>query len=63
MQLNTALAARVGSNVEDIAFYRLVLEAMMGMRLAALLPSSRQMGHEDDVIMLLKQLSRTRTKR
>jgi AcrR family transcriptional regulator len=60
-QLNTALAARVGRSAEDVAFYRLALEAMIGMALGrAVAPGSKPMGHEDDVIALLKQLARKR---
>ncbi|MEJ1968651.1 MAG: TetR/AcrR family transcriptional regulator [Rhizomicrobium sp.] len=63
-QLNDALAARVGRSAEDVAFYRLVLEAMIGMALGrAVAPGSKPMGHEDDVIDLLKQLSRNRPNR
>jgi AcrR family transcriptional regulator len=62
-QLNDALAAKVGRSAEDIAFYRVVLEAMIGMALGrAVTPGSKLMGHEDDVIALLKQLARTRRK-
>jgi len=60
-QLNPGLAARVGRSADDIAFYRLVLEAMIGMALGrAVAPGSKPMGHEDDVIALLKQLARKR---
>jgi len=58
-QLNEALAARVGRSAQDIAFYRLVLEAMIGMALGrAVNPGSKAMGHEEDVIALLIQLAR-----
>jgi len=61
-QLNPTLAAKVGRGAEDIAFYRLVLEAMIGMALGrAVNPGSKPMGHEDDVIALLKQLARNRS--
>jgi AcrR family transcriptional regulator len=63
-QLNTELAAKVGHSTEDIAFYRLILEAMIGMALGrAVTPASKPMGHEGDVIALLRQLAGTRTKR
>ena len=63
-QLNKALAARVGRSPEDVAFYRLALEAMIGMALGrAVTPGSKPMGHEDDVIGLLKQLGLARSKR
>jgi len=63
-QLNSELASRIGRNAEDISFYRLVLEAMIGMALGrAVAPGSKPMGHEDDVIALLKSLARTRSKR
>ena len=62
-QLNETLAARVGRDPEDIAFYRLVLESMIGMALGrAVAPGSAPMGHEDDVIGLLKQFARSRSK-
>jgi AcrR family transcriptional regulator len=63
-QLNDALAAKVGRSAEDVAFYRLALEAMIGMALGrAVAPGSKPMGHEDDVIGLLKQFGRARSKR
>jgi AcrR family transcriptional regulator len=63
-QLNDKLAAKVGRSVADIAFYRLVLEAMIGMALGrAVAPGSMPMGHEDQVITLLKQLAHSRSKR
>ncbi len=63
-QFNAALAAKVGRGAEDVAFYRLVLEAMIGMALGrSVAPGSKPMGHEDDVISLLKQLAHARAKR
>ncbi|HTQ14962.1 MAG TPA: TetR/AcrR family transcriptional regulator [Rhizomicrobium sp.] len=63
-QLNAALAAKVGRSAEDVAFYRLALEAMIGMALGrAVAPGSKPMGHEEDVVALLKQLARSRAKR
>lgn len=60
-QLNPTLAARVGRSAEDVAFYRLLLEAMIGMALGrAVAPGSKAMGHEDDVIALLMNLARSR---
>jgi AcrR family transcriptional regulator len=57
-QLNPALAAKVGRSRESVAFYRLALEAMIGMALGrAVAPGSKPMGHEDDVISLLKQIA------
>jgi len=63
-QLNVELAAKIGRNPDDVAFYRLALEAMIGMALGrAVAPGSKPMGHEGDVIALLKQLARARSKR
>ncbi len=63
-QVNAQLAAKVGRSAEDIAFYRLLLEAMIGMALGRAVSSgSRPMGHEKDVVALLKKLARSRSKR
>lgn len=62
-EINAELAKRVGRSPDAIAFYRLVLESMIGMALGrAMNPRSKPMGHEDDVIALLKQLARARLK-
>jgi AcrR family transcriptional regulator len=63
-QLNDALAAKVGRGADDVAFYRLALEAMIGMALGrAVAPGSKPMGHEDDVVAMLKRLARFRARR
>jgi AcrR family transcriptional regulator len=62
-QLNDALAAKVGRGADDVAFYRLALEAMIGMALGrAVAPGSKPMGHEDDVMAILKRLARSRAR-
>jgi len=62
-QLNAELAIKVGPDAKDIRFYRLALEAMIGMALGrAVAPGSKPMGHEGDVITLLKNLARDRSK-
>ena len=63
-QLNANLAAKVGRGPDDVVFYRLALEAMIGMALGRAVSSgSKPMGHEGDVIALLKQLASARSKR
>lgn len=60
---NATLGDRVGRSAEDIAFYRLVLESMIGMALGrAVTPGSKPLGHEDKVIALLKDMARDRAK-
>jgi AcrR family transcriptional regulator len=60
-QLNAGLAAKVGHSAEDVAFYRLALEAMIGMALGrAVAPGSEPMGHENDVVALLIKLARAK---
>jgi AcrR family transcriptional regulator len=60
-ELNDVLAKRVGRGAEEIAFYRLVLEAMIGMALGrAVSADGKPMGHEATVIALLKQMAKAR---
>ena len=60
-EINPELASRVGRDAKDVAFYRLILEAMIGMALGrAVTPGSRPLGHEEDVVSLLKKLARVR---
>ncbi|MEW6092205.1 MAG: TetR/AcrR family transcriptional regulator [Pseudomonadota bacterium] len=54
---NTELAADLRGNSEAIAFYRLMMEAMIGMALGkAVTPGSQSLGHEAAVIGLLKDI-------
>jgi AcrR family transcriptional regulator len=63
-ELNDSLAAQVGRSPEDIAFYRLILESMIGMALGrAVSPDGKPMGHEETVVALLKDMARSRDKR
>lgn len=58
-ELNPGLAARVGRTAKGIAFHRLVIEAMIGMALGrALSPDGKPLGHEKDVVALLKETAR-----
>jgi hypothetical protein len=60
-EINPELASRVGRDAKDVSFYRLILEAMIGMALGrAVTPDSRPLGHEEDVVSLLKKLARVR---
>lgn len=60
-ELNDSLAAQVGRSPEDIAFYRLILEAMIGMALGRTVsPDGKPMGHEENVVALLKDMARKR---
>ncbi|MGA9795972.1 MAG: TetR/AcrR family transcriptional regulator [Rhizomicrobium sp.] len=59
-ELNDDLAARVGKTANDIAFYRLILEAMIGMALGRAVSPTGQLGHEKKVIALLKELAAAR---
>jgi AcrR family transcriptional regulator len=62
-ELNAGLAQKVGRGAGDVAFYRLVLEAMIGMALGrAVAPDGKPMGHEKSVIALLKEMARERAK-
>jgi AcrR family transcriptional regulator len=62
-ELNETLAAKVGRSAQDIAFYRLILESMIGMALGrAVAPDGKPMGHEESVVALLKELARKRDK-
>jgi AcrR family transcriptional regulator len=61
-EVNIRLAELVGNSPEDIAFYRLILESMIGMALGrAVTPEGKPMGHEDTVVALLKGLARSRS--
>ncbi len=63
-ELNAGLAAKVGKGTQDVAFYRLILEAMIGMALGrAVTADAKPMGHEDKVIALLKEIAQGRAKR
>ena len=58
-ELNDRLAEIVGRNAENIAFYRLIVEAMIGMALGRAVSSEgTAMGHEEAVIALLKSFAR-----
>jgi len=58
-RLNPALLARLGRSAEAVAFYRLVLEAMIGMALGrAVTPGDGVMGHEDLVLAMLSRMAR-----
>jgi AcrR family transcriptional regulator len=59
--LNPELAKRVGASSDEIAMYRLVLEAMIGMALGRAISPGGTLGHEGEVIALLKDLARART--
>jgi AcrR family transcriptional regulator len=60
-ELNPSIAGKVGRKAEDIAFYRLVLEAMIGMALGrAVSLAGKPMGHEKAVVKLLKDFARER---
>lgn len=61
-EVNIRLAELVGSSAEDIAFYRLILESMIGMALGrAVTPGGKPMGHEETVVALLKDMTRSRS--
>ncbi|HEX4301465.1 MAG TPA: TetR/AcrR family transcriptional regulator [Rhizomicrobium sp.] len=63
-ELNAGLAAKVGRGTQDIAFYRLILEAMIGMALGrAVAADGKPMGHEKAVIVLLKEIAQARAAR
>ncbi len=55
-ELNPALA---GQSAREVVFYRLVIEAMIGMALGrALSPDGKPLGHEKEVLALLKEMAR-----
>ncbi|MDX5366951.1 MAG: TetR/AcrR family transcriptional regulator, partial [Alphaproteobacteria bacterium] len=57
-ELNADLAMMVGRSEKNIAFYRLILEAMIGMALGrAVSPDGNPMGHEEAVVGLLKDIA------
>ena len=58
-ELNPGLAVRIGRTNKGIAFHRLAIEAMIGMALGrALAPEGKALGHEKDVLTLLKETAR-----
>ena len=58
-ELNPGLAARVGRGARGAAFHRLAVEAMIGMAFGrALSPDGKPLGHEKDVLALLKETAR-----
>ena len=58
---NPALARRLGPRDENVTFYRLASEAMIGLALGrATHPDGEPVGHEDAVIDLLATLARRR---
>jgi len=59
---NPVLAERVGRGANQIAFYRLVLESMIGMALGRAVTPEGSLGHEDKVVDLLKEIARARTR-
>ena len=61
-ELNPLLADRVGRSAEEIAFYRLILESMIGMALGRAVTPEGSLGHEDKVVDLLKEMARARTR-
>ncbi len=55
---NPTLANRIGGNKEATAVYRLIVETMIGMALGrAVTPDSGEMGHEELVLGLLRELA------
>jgi len=58
---NAELAEQIGSGAEHVIFYRLVLEAMIGMALGrAVSKDGKPLGHEEVVIDLLKEIAKAR---
>lgn len=57
--LNPQLAKSVGASAQDIALYRLVLEAMIGMALGRAITPSGVLGHEDAILTLLRDIARS----
>ncbi len=63
-ELNPDLAEKVGRSAEQIAFYRLIVEAMIGMALGrAVSPGGKPLAHADSVIALLRDMARERDTR
>jgi len=57
-RLNPRLLNRLGQSDDAVSFYRLVLEAMIGMALGrAVTPGDGAMGHEDRVVAMLGRLA------
>ena len=56
-ELNPALAGKVGRGSDDVAFYRLIVEAMIGMALGRAITPAGRLGHESKVVGLLKELA------
>ncbi|HLY78874.1 MAG TPA: hypothetical protein VKQ70_05840, partial [Caulobacteraceae bacterium] len=57
-QLNPRLLDRLGRSDDAVSFYRLALEAMIGMALGrAVTPGNAAMGHEDRVVGLLGRMA------
>jgi len=57
-RLNPRLSKALGASDDAVSFYRLVLEAMIGMALGrAVTPGGGEMGHEKRVVDLLQRLS------
>jgi AcrR family transcriptional regulator len=55
---NPRLARRLGSSARTLAFYRLAMEAMIGMALGrAVSPDGDPVAHEEAVVRLLKSLA------
>jgi len=55
---NPRLARRLGSSARTAAFYRLVMEAMIGMALGrAVSPERAEVAHEEAVVRLLTSLA------
>lgn len=57
-EVNDRLAEVVGRNEQNVALYRLIVEAMIGMALGrAVSPDGRALAHEGAVVALLKNLA------
>jgi len=61
-ELNPVLGERVGRSADQVAFYRLILESMIGMALGRAVTPEGSLGHEDKVVGLLKEIARARTR-
>jgi hypothetical protein len=57
-QANASLGERLGRSEDAVAFYRLMLEAMIGMALGRALSPTGTLGHEDQVMRLLRLFGR-----
>lgn len=57
-QVNPGLRQRLGQSEDAVAFYRLMLEAMIGMALGRALSPTGTMGHEVEVVRLLKMFGK-----